>query len=122
MGKHEKPRQHLDVPCSNNNTVEKIQHKQLSQVDALVQLLLDANAPAIGVDVAGRVTVWSKRLVDITGFDAKQVLGRSISDFVYGVQRKREIMAIIEACIEAKRPELELRIPLRNTTRPNVQC
>ncbi|RMX66474.1 hypothetical protein DD238_002373 [Peronospora effusa] len=75
----------------------------------------------MGVDVTGRVTVWNQRLVDITGFEARHVRGHFISDFVYGVQWKEEIMAIIEACIEAKRPELELRIPLRNITGRNVQ-
>ncbi|TDH67282.1 hypothetical protein CCR75_003116 [Bremia lactucae] len=92
-----------------------------SQVEALTQLLLDANAPAIGVDMGAKVTVWNKRLADITGFRAERVLGRPISEFVYGAQRKREIAAVVAACIADKRPVLELRVPLLTTTGRNAE-
>ncbi|KAE9016560.1 hypothetical protein PR001_g10804 [Phytophthora rubi] len=90
-------------------------------LEALAQVLLDANAPAVGVDLRGRVTVWNRRLEDITGFHAERVLGRPITDFVYGAQRKREIQSIVDGCLRAKRPVLELRVPLLTTTGRNAE-
>ncbi|KAG6974318.1 hypothetical protein JG688_00003135 [Phytophthora aleatoria] len=140
MGKHKKPRPQRaagpsPVPPLDNNVAETQQqdvvvaNKQQkvasqsfgSQVEALAQLLLDANAPAVGVDVSGCVTVWNKRLADITGFRAERVLGRPISDFVYGAQRKSEITAVVAACVADKRPVLELRVPLLTTTGRNAE-
>ncbi|ETM51175.1 hypothetical protein L914_04929, partial [Phytophthora nicotianae] len=91
------------------------------RVQELFRMLNDANAPALGVRTDGRVALWNPRMEDITGFEADRVIGRLISDFVYGKQRKQEIRETIEACIEDKRPELELRIPLRNTKGRNAQ-
>ncbi|RLN71740.1 hypothetical protein BBJ29_002729, partial [Phytophthora kernoviae] len=91
------------------------------RVDELFRMLHDANAPAIGVRTDGRVALWNPRMEEMTGFETARVLGRPLADFVYGVQHKREIMATIEACIADKRPELELRIPLRNTKGRNTQ-
>ncbi|KAG3163272.1 hypothetical protein PI126_g5616 [Phytophthora idaei] len=140
MGKHKKPRPQRaagpsPAPPLDNNVAETQQqdvvvaNKQQkvasqsfgSQVEALAQLLLDANAPAVGVDVSGCVTVWNKRLADITGFRAERVLGRPISDFVYGAQRKSEIAAVVAACVADKRPVLELRVPLLTTTGRNAE-
>ncbi|KAL7686140.1 putative phytochrome, histidine kinase domain, CheY-like superfamily, PAS domain superfamily [Plasmopara halstedii] len=112
------------LPLSDNNAVDLSRDKKQecmsqsfgSQVDALAQLLLDANAPAVGVNASGGVTVWNKRVADITGFSAERVLGRPISDFVYGAQRKSEVMTVIFACITDRRSVLELRIPLLTTT------
>ncbi|KAG2771430.1 hypothetical protein PC129_g8213 [Phytophthora cactorum] len=91
------------------------------QVQELFRMLNDANAPALGVRTDGRVALWNPRMEEITGFEADRVIGRPISDFVYGKQRKQEIRETIEACIKDKRPELELRIPLRNTKGRNAQ-
>ncbi|ETN12516.1 hypothetical protein, variant [Phytophthora nicotianae INRA-310] len=140
MGKHKKPRPQRAVagpspaPSLDNNAAETQQQDVVevkqqkvasqsfgSQVEALAQLLLDANAPAVGVDVSGCVTVWNKRLADITGFQAERVLGRPISDFVYGAQRKSEITAVVAACVADKRPVLELRVPLLTTTGRNAE-
>ncbi|KAG3027915.1 hypothetical protein PC120_g5134, partial [Phytophthora cactorum] len=140
MGKHKKPRPQRAAgpspapPLDNNiaetqqqdvvvaNKQQKVASQSFgSQVEALAQLLLDANAPAVGVDVSGCVTVWNKRLADITGFRAERVLGRPISDFVYGAQRKSEIAAVVAACVADKRPVLELRVPLLTTTGRNAE-
>ncbi|KAL3667057.1 hypothetical protein V7S43_007999 [Phytophthora oleae] len=126
MGKHRKPRPSPRPPL-DNNAAEPPQQKKPpsyifgSQVEALAQLLLDANAPAVGVDVDGHVIVWNKRLVDITGFHAERVLGRPLSDFVYGSQRKKEVADVVDACIQDKRPVLELRVPLLTTTGRNAE-
>ncbi|EGZ17758.1 histidine kinase A two component receptor [Phytophthora sojae] len=146
MAKHRKARPHgedagppppLAVENSNNNLEEAVeadakQQQQLketkpaaqsfgSQVEALAQLLMDANAPAVGVDLRGRVTVWNRRMEEITGFHAERVRGRPISDFVYGAQRKREIQSVVDGCLRDKRPVLELRVPLLTTTGRNAE-
>ncbi|KAG7382383.1 hypothetical protein PHYPSEUDO_005008 [Phytophthora pseudosyringae] len=129
MGKHRKPRPAGPPPPPDNNAAEPqppqqksgAPHSFGSQAEALAQLLLDANAPAVGVDVGGRVTVWNKRLADITGFRAERVLGRPLSDFVYGAQRKGEVAAVVAACLADKRPVLELRVPLLTTTGRNAE-
>ncbi|RLN46558.1 hypothetical protein BBI17_005403, partial [Phytophthora kernoviae] len=129
MGKHKKPRPRGAVSSlpSDNNALETdhIDKERLKtewpEAAALARLLMDANAPAVGVDVNGRVTVWNKRMAEITGFHAERVLGKNMSDFVYGAQRKSEIAAVIEACVVDKRPELELRVPLLTTTGRNAQ-
>ncbi|CAI5730928.1 unnamed protein product [Peronospora destructor] len=87
----------------------------------LFRMLNDANAPALGVHIDGCVALWNPRMEDMTGFEASRVIGQPLIDFVYGIQHKEDVVAIIEACIEAKRPELELRIPLRNTKGRNAQ-
>ncbi|OWZ20877.1 Histidine kinase A [Phytophthora megakarya] len=91
------------------------------RVQELFRMLNDANAPALGVRPDGRVALWNPRMEDITGFEAARVLGRPLADFVYGMQRKQEITETIESCIKDKKPELELRIPLRNTKGRNAQ-
>ncbi|KAF1792428.1 PAS fold [Phytophthora cactorum] len=97
--------QQQDVVVANKQ--QKVASQSFgSQVEALAQLLLDANAPAVGVDVSGCVT---------------RVLGRPISDFVYGAQRKSEIAAVVAACVADKRPVLELRVPLLTTTGRNAE-
>uniref|UniRef100_H3GW92 histidine kinase n=1 Tax=Phytophthora ramorum TaxID=164328 RepID=H3GW92_PHYRM len=107
MGKHRKRAAAGGGSALDNNAAEtldtqppptKLRTQSVgSHAEALAELLLDANAPAVGVDVAGRVTVWNKRLVDITGFSSQRVLGRPMSDFVYGAQRKREVAAVVAA-------------------------
>ncbi|KAL4173973.1 hypothetical protein KRP22_005918 [Phytophthora ramorum] len=131
MGKHRKRAAAGGGSALDNNAAEtldtqppptKLRTQSVgSHAEALAELLLDANAPAVGVDVAGRVTVWNKRLVDITGFSSQRVLGRPMSDFVYGAQRKREVAAVVAACIADKRPVLELRVPLLTTTGRNAE-
>ncbi|KAL4133534.1 hypothetical protein PRIC2_003851 [Phytophthora ramorum] len=131
MGKHRKRAAAGGGSALDNNAAEtldtqppptKLRAQSVgSHAEALAELLLDANAPAVGVDVAGRVTVWNKRLVDITGFSSQRVLGRPMSDFVYGAQRKREVAAVVAACIADKRPVLELRVPLLTTTGRNAE-
>ncbi|KAG1688603.1 hypothetical protein DVH05_003529 [Phytophthora capsici] len=127
MGKHKKPRPPPAPPLDNNAVEPPLQKKKTlphifgSHVEALAQLLLDANAPAVGVDVNGHVIVWNKRLADITGFHAERVLDRPLSDFVYGAQRKKEVAAVVDACIQDKRPVLELRVPLLTTTGRNAE-
>ncbi|KAG1709124.1 hypothetical protein DVH05_022756 [Phytophthora capsici] len=91
------------------------------RVQELFRMLSDANAPALGVRPDGCVALWNPRMEEITGFEAGRVVGRPLADFVYGKQRKLEVMETIVACIEAKTPELELRIPLRNTKGRNAQ-
>ncbi|KAL4158384.1 hypothetical protein PRNP1_004160 [Phytophthora ramorum] len=91
------------------------------RVQELFRLLHDANAPALGVHPDGRVALWNPRMEEITGFEAARVLGRPLADFVYGVQCKQEVMEAIDACIASKHPQLELRIPLRNTKGRNAQ-
>ncbi|RLN96596.1 hypothetical protein BBJ28_00000139 [Nothophytophthora sp. Chile5] len=85
------------------------------------RILRDANAPVVGVCARGNVVVWNPRMAEITGFEAEQVVGRSLSDCIYGAQRKREIMTTIAACVAESRSELELLIPLRTTTGRNTQ-
>ncbi|CAH0487064.1 unnamed protein product [Peronospora farinosa] len=87
----------------------------------LFRMLNDANAPALGVHIDGCVALWNPRMEDMTGFKANRVIGQPFVDFVYGIQHKEDVITIIEACIEAKRSELELRIPLRNTKGRNAQ-
>ncbi|KAE8897106.1 hypothetical protein PF003_g18836 [Phytophthora fragariae] len=138
MGKHRKARPQGDsagpppsvAARDSNNAEEETEAAAHAKqpppsfgphLEALAQLLLDANAPAVGVDLRGRVTVWNRRLEDITGFHAERVLGRPITDFVYGAQRKREIQSIVDGCLRAKRPVLELRVPLLTTTGRNAE-
>ncbi|GMF47280.1 unnamed protein product [Phytophthora fragariaefolia] len=119
MGKHKKLRPRSAQLADNNAADAK---KELgAPAEALARLLLDANAPAVGVDLRGRVTVWNRRLEDITGFHAERVLGRAISDFVYGAQRKLEIQDVVDGCVRDKRPVLELRVPLLTTTGRNAE-
>ncbi|KAE8897302.1 hypothetical protein PF003_g18903 [Phytophthora fragariae] len=91
------------------------------RVQELFRMLHDANAPALGVRTDGRVALWNPRMEEITGFEAARVIGRPLADFVYGRQRKQEVVETLESCIQHKRPELELRIPLRNTKGRNAQ-
>ncbi|RLN98613.1 hypothetical protein BBJ28_00008319, partial [Nothophytophthora sp. Chile5] len=91
------------------------------KVGEFFQILRDANAPVVGVCASGNVVVWNPRMAEITGFEAEQVVGRSLSDYIYGAQRKREIMTTIAACVAESKSELELLIPLRTTTGRNTQ-
>ncbi|KAG6602932.1 histidine kinase A two component receptor [Phytophthora cinnamomi] len=131
MGKHRKARPGAagdgpPPPVAADNNAEELEQKQPkqglgAQVEALARLLMDANAPAVGVDLRGRVTVWNRRMEDITGFHGARVVGRPISDFVYGAQRKREVQAVVDGCLRDKRPVLELRVPLLTTTGRNAE-
>ncbi|KAJ0412268.1 hypothetical protein ATCC90586_006654 [Pythium insidiosum] len=47
-------------------------------------LLRDANAPVIGLNMAGHVIFWNRRLEAITGVLADDILGRSVHEVVTG--------------------------------------
>ncbi|TDH67280.1 hypothetical protein CCR75_003114 [Bremia lactucae] len=90
-------------------------------VKELFRMLNDANAPALGVRCDGRVALWNPRMEDITGFKASLVIGRPISDFVYGKQCKQDISETIELCLTERQSVLKLRIPLRNVKGRSAQ-
>ncbi|KAE9338481.1 hypothetical protein PF008_g12043 [Phytophthora fragariae] len=66
---------------------------QTPRLDELFRMLHD-----------GRVALLNPRMEEITGFEAA-----------------RDVVETLKSCIDHKRPELELHIPLRNTKGHNVQ-
>ncbi|KAE9027776.1 hypothetical protein PF011_g1870 [Phytophthora fragariae] len=62
----------------------------------------------------GRVALWNSRMEEITGFQVARVIDRPLADFVYGRQRKQEVVETLKSRIEHTPPKLDLRIPLRN--------
>ncbi|KAE9009865.1 hypothetical protein PR002_g15513 [Phytophthora rubi] len=69
----------------------------------------------------GRVALWNSRMEEITGFEVARVIDRPLADFVYGRQRKQEVVETLKSCIEHTPPKLDLRIPLRNTKGCNAE-
>ena len=49
----------------------------------LTQLIDTANAPIFGIDAEGNVNEWNQKSAEITGFDADEVMGKSlVEDFI----------------------------------------
>ncbi|ETK91430.1 hypothetical protein L917_04838 [Phytophthora nicotianae] len=48
----------------------------------LHRILREANAPALAMDVTGRVTFWNNKLTELSGFPSVDVVGRPITELV----------------------------------------
>ena len=56
--------------------------------DYQARLLESANALILGIDRSWRITVSNRALLDLTGFERDEVLGRDVRDFIPGEQRQ----------------------------------
>ncbi|KAG6603039.1 putative hybrid signal transduction histidine kinase [Phytophthora cinnamomi] len=81
----------------------------------LFRVLNEANAPALAVDAAGRVTFWNLKLAQLSGLLAGDVLGRPVAELV-APARAAEVtrgleQALADADATVRDVEIELNTP-----------
>ncbi|GLE00417.1 hypothetical protein PINS_up009174 [Pythium insidiosum] len=80
-------------------------------------LLRDANAPVIGLNMAGHVIFWNRRLETITGVLAGDILGRSVHDVVTGGEARHLVVdQALAHVLETGESVPEVSLLLRTTT------
>jgi two-component system, NtrC family, sensor kinase len=66
----------------------RLQNDALGLRDYQARLLESANALILGVDRSWRITVCNRALLELTGFERDDVLGRDVRDFIPNEQRQ----------------------------------
>ncbi|KAE8897146.1 hypothetical protein PF005_g2257 [Phytophthora fragariae] len=81
----------------------------------LFRLLNEANAPALAMDAAGRVTLWNLKLAQLSGLLASDVVGRPVTELVAPAKAAEVTRALERALADAdstvRDVEIELNTP-----------
>jgi two-component system NtrC family sensor kinase len=81
--------------------------------DYQARLLESANALILGVDRSWRITVCNRALLELTGFDRDQILGRDVRDFISSDQRQYLTSAFAAALLGQHHTAVTVALPTR---------
>ncbi len=82
--------------------------------DYQARLLDSANALILGIDRGWRITVCNRALLDITGFDRDDLLGRDVRDYISRDQRGSLMSAFAAALSGQHHAAVTVMLPTRN--------
>jgi len=75
---------------------------RLAQEREYRRLIDTANAPIFGVDTQGRVNVWNKCAMRLTGYPSEEVMGRSLVKGFIRKEHQEKVQAVIDHSLHGK--------------------
>ena len=91
----------------------RLQNDALGLRDDQARLLESANALILGVDRSWRITVCNRALLEVTGFERDEVLGRDVRDFIPNEQRQYLTGAFAAALLGQHHAAVTVALPTR---------
>ncbi|MEO8705485.1 MAG: ATP-binding protein [Kofleriaceae bacterium] len=91
----------------------RLQNDALGLRDYQSRLLESANALILGIDRSWRITVCNRALLDLTGFERDEVLGRDVRDFISNDQRQYLTSAFAAALLGQHHAAVTVALPTR---------
>ena len=92
----------------------RLQNDSLGLRDYQSRLLESANALILGIDRSWRITVCNRALLELTGFERDEVLGRDVRDFISGDQRQYLTSAFAAALLGQHHAAVTVALPTRD--------
>ncbi|MDB4963039.1 MAG: sensor signal transduction histidine kinase [Myxococcales bacterium] len=106
------------IPLANHLAVAlrivKLQDDALGLRDYQARLLESANALILGIDRSWRITVCNRAMLDLTGFNRDEVLGRDVRDFISSDQRQYLTSAFAAALVGQHHAAVTVALPTRS--------
>jgi two-component system NtrC family sensor kinase len=106
-----KPRRRAAKPSKRLPAKPRRSHPVPRMRDYLEQIVDQANVLVIATDLAGRVTVWNRAMVRLTGFPRETVVGRELLPWLSdsGIPELGQVMKKVAAGSDL--PNCEVRLP-----------
>jgi PAS domain S-box-containing protein len=92
----------------------RLQNDALGLRDYQARLLESANALILGIDRSWRITVCNRALLELTGFERDEVLGRDVRDFISSDQRQFLTSAFAAALLGQHHTAVTVSLPTRD--------
>jgi len=91
----------------------RLQNDALGLRDYQARLLESANALILGIDRSWRITVVNRALLELTGFERDEMLGRDVRDFISVDQRQFLTSAFAAALLGQHHAAVTVALPTR---------
>ncbi len=92
----------------------RLQNDALGLRDYQARLLESANALILGIDRSWRITVANRALLELTGFERDEILGRDVRDFISSDQRQFLTSAFAAALLGQHHAAVTVSLPTRS--------
>uniref|UniRef100_A0A7S4V013 histidine kinase n=1 Tax=Alexandrium monilatum TaxID=311494 RepID=A0A7S4V013_9DINO len=76
--------------------------EQQRVAEDLSRFIETANAPIFGVDVAGRVTEWNRKAVELSGFSKEETMGRHLVDEFIMRDYREKVQLVLQRAAEGE--------------------
>ncbi|TYZ56931.1 hypothetical protein PybrP1_003184 [[Pythium] brassicae (nom. inval.)] len=73
---------------------------RIAQEQEYARLIEKANAPIFGVDVSGNVTIWNRKMADITKYTKAEVLGKNLVNNFLADEYREEVARVLTKALK----------------------
>jgi PAS domain S-box-containing protein len=94
----------VGITCVCQDITEtKIARSEAQQNENKLTLLMEtANAPIFSIDNMGNLTVWNQKLVSLTGYSSKEVLGKNLIRDMLSAENRDSVQEVLTAALNGE--------------------